>query len=104
MAIDFSFPEEIELIRQKVREYCDQVVRPAEKEIAENRMISAAQLAREASADGGPVQPSAPWSICLGRENYADLELARLLKLFGVTLEHCEEIGEQLVDWSGPVS
>jgi acyl-CoA dehydrogenase len=36
MAIDFSFPEEIELVRQKVREYCDQVVRPAEKEIAEN--------------------------------------------------------------------
>ncbi len=36
MAIDFSFPEEIELIRQKVREYCEQVVRPAEKEIAEN--------------------------------------------------------------------
>ena len=36
MAIDFSFPEEIELIRQKVREYCDQVVRPAEKQIDDN--------------------------------------------------------------------
>ena len=33
MAIDFSFPEEIELVRTKVREFCDQVVRPAEKEI-----------------------------------------------------------------------
>ncbi len=36
MAIDFSFPEEIELVRQKVREYCDSVVRPAEKEIEAN--------------------------------------------------------------------
>jgi acyl-CoA dehydrogenase len=36
MAIDFSFPEEIELVRHKVREFCDQVVRPAEKEIEEN--------------------------------------------------------------------
>ena len=34
MAIDFRFPEEIELVRTKVREFCDQVVRPAEKEIA----------------------------------------------------------------------
>jgi acyl-CoA dehydrogenase len=33
MAIDFSFPEEIELVRTKVREFCEQVVRPAEKEI-----------------------------------------------------------------------
>ena len=33
MAIDFSFPEEIELVRTKVREFCDQVVRPAEKAI-----------------------------------------------------------------------
>ncbi len=36
MAIDFSFPEEIELVRHKVREYCDQVVRPAEKAINES--------------------------------------------------------------------
>jgi acyl-CoA dehydrogenase len=34
MAIDFTFPEEVELVRHKVREFCDQVVRPAEKEIA----------------------------------------------------------------------
>jgi acyl-CoA dehydrogenase len=36
MAIDFRFPEEIELVRTKVREFCEQVVRPAEKEIAEH--------------------------------------------------------------------
>jgi acyl-CoA dehydrogenase len=36
MAIDFSFPEEIELVRHKVREFCAQVVRPAEKAIDES--------------------------------------------------------------------
>jgi acyl-CoA dehydrogenase len=33
MAIDFSFPPEIEQVRQRVRDFCDQIVRPAEKEI-----------------------------------------------------------------------
>jgi acyl-CoA dehydrogenase len=33
MAIDFSFPEEIELVRHKVREFIDEVVKPAEHEI-----------------------------------------------------------------------
>jgi len=36
MAIDFTFPEEIQLLLRKVREFMDQVVRPAEKEIDEN--------------------------------------------------------------------
>jgi len=34
MAIDFSFPEEIELVRRRVREFNEKVVRPAEAEIA----------------------------------------------------------------------
>jgi acyl-CoA dehydrogenase len=33
MAIDFRFPEEIEHVRARVREFCDKVVRPAEREI-----------------------------------------------------------------------
>ncbi len=33
MAIDFSFPPEIDHVRQRVHEFCDQVVRPAEAEI-----------------------------------------------------------------------
>jgi acyl-CoA dehydrogenase len=33
MAIDFSFPEDVELVRHKVREFLDKVVRPAEREI-----------------------------------------------------------------------
>jgi len=36
MAIDFSFPEETEMLIQKVRDFCEQVVRPGEKEIAEH--------------------------------------------------------------------
>jgi acyl-CoA dehydrogenase len=33
MAIDFSFPEEVELVRHKVREFIEKVVQPAEHEI-----------------------------------------------------------------------
>jgi acyl-CoA dehydrogenase len=33
MAIDFSFPEEIELVRRRVRDFIEKVVRPAEQEI-----------------------------------------------------------------------
>ncbi len=36
MAIDFSFPPEIEQVRMRVRDFCEQVVRPAEKEIDAN--------------------------------------------------------------------
>jgi hypothetical protein len=28
MAIDFSFPDEIEHVRHQVRKFCDEVVRP----------------------------------------------------------------------------
>ena len=34
MAIDFRFPEEIEQVRQRVRQFCEEIVRPAEAEIA----------------------------------------------------------------------
>ncbi len=65
MAIDFSFPEEIELIRQKVREYCDQVVRPAEKEIADsedNREVLVKQVIkmRKAAQEWGLWLPHMP--------------------------------------------
>ncbi len=36
MAIDFSFPPEIEALRLKVREFIRDVVRPAEARIAEH--------------------------------------------------------------------
>ena len=36
MAIDFSFPEDMQLVIAKVRDFCDQIVRPAEKVIDAN--------------------------------------------------------------------
>jgi len=36
MAIDFSFPEDVELVRHKVRDFLEKVVRPAEREIEAN--------------------------------------------------------------------
>ena len=36
MAIDFSFPEELEFTRHEVRTSSEQIVRPAEKEIETN--------------------------------------------------------------------
>jgi acyl-CoA dehydrogenase len=36
MAIDFSFPEDVQLVVQRVRKFCDEVVRPAEEKIAAN--------------------------------------------------------------------
>jgi acyl-CoA dehydrogenase len=49
MAIDFTFPEEIELVRHEVRQFCDQVVRPAEKEIdahEDDRQVLVEQVIR----------------------------------------------------------
>ena len=36
MAIDFTFPPEIDEIRFKVRDFLDEVVRPVERKAAEN--------------------------------------------------------------------
>ena len=36
MAIDFTFPPEIEHVRMRVREFCEQIILPAEREIDEN--------------------------------------------------------------------
>ena len=33
MAIDFSFPEEVQLVVARVRQFCKEVVRPAEEKI-----------------------------------------------------------------------
>ena len=34
MAIDFSFPEDVQHVVARVRQFCEQVVRPAEEKIA----------------------------------------------------------------------
>ena len=40
MAIDFTFPEEIRFLVDRVRRFCDEVVRPAEAEIAEREALA----------------------------------------------------------------
>jgi len=68
MAIDFSFPEDIEFILQKVRDYMDQVVRPAEKIIEENeddRQILVEQIIemRKAAKQWGLWLPHMPEEV-----------------------------------------
>jgi acyl-CoA dehydrogenase len=63
--IDFSFPEDVEHVRQKVREFCDQVVRPGEKEIEEHdgdRAVLVGQVIkmRQAAQEWGLWLPHMP--------------------------------------------
>jgi len=68
MAIDFSFPEEVQLVVQKVREFCDQVVRPAEKAIdaaPEDRQVLVTEVIkmREAAQEWGLWLPHMPAEV-----------------------------------------
>jgi acyl-CoA dehydrogenase len=65
MAIDFTFPEELQVVIAKVREFCDQVVRPAEKRIDANegdRKILVEQIIqmRKAAKEWGLWLPHMP--------------------------------------------
>ncbi len=65
MAIDFSFPEEIELVRHKVREFIEKVVQPAEREIEAHegdRKVLALQVIvmRKAAQEWGLWLPHMP--------------------------------------------
>src|SRR5215216_4043825 len=65
MAIDFSFPPEIEDIRFKVREFMDQVVRPVEEKAEaddwdRNDWIKAIIEMRQAAKDWGLWLPHMP--------------------------------------------
>jgi len=65
MAIDFSFPVEIELVRHKVREFIDKIVKPAEHEIESHegdRKVLALQVIkmRKAAQEWGLWLPHMP--------------------------------------------
>ncbi|MDJ0867241.1 MAG: acyl-CoA dehydrogenase family protein [Myxococcota bacterium] len=65
MAIDFSFPPELDHLIHKVRQYCDEVVRPAETVIAadeENRQVLVEQVIqmRKTAAEWGLWLPHMP--------------------------------------------
>jgi acyl-CoA dehydrogenase len=65
LSIDFSFPEELELVISKVRDFCDQVVRPSEKRIDENEgdrevLVEEVIRMRKAAAEWGLWLPHMP--------------------------------------------
>lgn len=69
----------------------------AELEIKEGKLINAGALAREATIAApksikGPVQPTTPWSLILGRD-VPPIQATRLLHHLGVTVEECEGVG-----------
>jgi acyl-CoA dehydrogenase len=91
MPIDFSFPEEIEFILQKVRDYLNDVVRPAEAVIAEhddNREILIEQIIimRKAAKERGlwlPHMPEAYGGMGLGHVAMAAVSAEAARTRFG---------------------
>ena len=65
MAIDFSFPEEVTFVVNKVREFCEEVVGPCEKEIDANEgdrdiLVSNIIRMRKAAQEWGLYLPHMP--------------------------------------------
>jgi acyl-CoA dehydrogenase len=68
MAIDFSFPEEIQFVTKKVRDYLDQVVRPAEAIIAKHEddrkvLVEQIIIMRKAANEWGLWLPHMPEEV-----------------------------------------
>jgi acyl-CoA dehydrogenase len=68
VAIDFSFPEEIEFVIQKVRDFMNQVVRPAEKIIEDNdddrkTLVEQVVVMRKAAKEWGLWLPHMPENV-----------------------------------------
>lgn len=68
MPIDFSFPAEIELMLDKVRDFMNQVVRPAEKTIEENDgdqkiLVERIAIMRKAAKEWGLWLPHMPTEV-----------------------------------------
>ncbi len=68
MPIDFSFPEEIEFVIEKVRDFMNQVVRPAEKTIEENEgdrkiLVEQVIIMRKAAKEWGLWLPHMPTDV-----------------------------------------
>jgi acyl-CoA dehydrogenase len=91
MAIDFSFPEEVEQIRLQVRKFCDEVIRPAEKAIeesGEDRKVLVEQVVkmRKAAQEWGlwlPHMPEACGGMGLGHVAMASVAAEAAKTRFG---------------------
>ena len=98
MAIDFSFPPEIEEIRAKVRSFCEEIVRPAEKKIADadnERSVLVAQVVemrKEAFARGLwlPHMPKEWGGMGLGHLELAAVQAEAAKTKFGPFALNCQ--------------
>ena len=98
MAIDFSFPPEIEHVRQRVRDFCNQVVRPAEKEIQANEgdrklLVEKVIAMRKAAQEWGlwlPHMPEEFGGMGLGHVAMASVSAEAAKTSFGPFALNCQ--------------
>jgi acyl-CoA dehydrogenase len=114
MAIDFSFPEEIVFLVDRVRRFCDEVVRPAEAEIAEREddretLVRCVIRMRKAAREQGlwlPHMPAEYGGMGLGHVAMAALSAEAAKTRFGPFALNCQAPDEgnmhTLHHWATP--
>jgi len=114
MAIDFSFPEEIRFLVDRVRRFCDEVVRPAEAEIAEREddretLVRGVIRMRKAAREQGlwlPHMPAEYGGMGLGHVAMAAVSAEAAKTRFGPFALNCQAPDEgnmhTLLHWGTP--
>jgi acyl-CoA dehydrogenase len=114
MASDFSFPEEIVFLVDRVRRFCDEVVRPAEAEIAEREddretLVRCVIRMRKAAREQGlwlPHMPAEYGGMGLGHVAMAALSAEAAKTRFGPFALNCQAPDEgnmhTLHHWATP--
>ena len=98
MAIDFTFPEEIEHVRHKVREFIATVVRPAEREIESHEgdrkmLVEQVIEMRKAAQEWGlwlPHMPEECGGMGLGHVAMATVSAEAAKTRFGPFVLNCQ--------------
>src|SRR5215467_9422762 len=112
MAIDFSFPDELQHLLERVRRFCDEVVRPAEAEIREDDregLVRQVIRMRKAAREQGLWLPQMPpeWSgMGLGHVAMAAVSAEAGRTRFGPFALNCQAPDEgnmhTLLHWGTP--
>src|SRR5262245_28720385 len=114
MAIDFSFPEELELLIARVRRFCAEVVRPAEAEIASHEgdretLVGEVIRMRRAAREQGlwlPHMPAEYGGMGLGHVAMAAVSAEAGRTRFGPFALNCQAPDEgnmhTLLHWATP--
>ncbi len=114
MAIDFTFPEEIHFLMERVRRFCDVVVRPAEAEIAEREddretLVRGVIEMRKAAREQGlwlPHMPAEYGGMGLGHVAMAAISAEAGKTRFGPFALNCQAPDEgnmhTLLHWGTP--